>query len=180
MTDRAKSLAGTVPDDAFDVAVDMLTREQRRSRRKREVRARTISVERMTKRERELGRLLFPAESYWRPTTRGECDDVPRPCPFVSCRYHLFVDVSPKNGTIKLNFPDLEPDQLIESCCLDVADRGGDSLENVGAFLNLTRERVRQLETLAMVRVRDQAEAELLDHVGDEPRTAVRTLPEES
>ncbi len=32
-----------------------ITREQRRSRRKREVRARTISVKRMTKRELELG-----------------------------------------------------------------------------------------------------------------------------
>ena len=35
-----------------------VTREQRRSRRKREVRARTISVKRMTKRELELGRML--------------------------------------------------------------------------------------------------------------------------
>ena len=37
-----------------------VTREQRRSRRKRDVRARTISVKRMTKRELELGRLLYP------------------------------------------------------------------------------------------------------------------------
>ena len=35
-----------------------VTREQRRSRRKRDVRARTISVKRMTKRELELGRML--------------------------------------------------------------------------------------------------------------------------
>ena len=38
-----------------------VTREQRRSRRKPEpMRARTISVKRMTKRELELGRLLYP------------------------------------------------------------------------------------------------------------------------
>ena len=37
-----------------------VTREQRRSRRKRDVRARTISVKRMTKRELELGRMLYP------------------------------------------------------------------------------------------------------------------------
>lgn len=24
-----------------------------------------------------------------RPKTRGECGDMPRPCPFLSCRYHL-------------------------------------------------------------------------------------------
>src|SRR5260221_6697765 len=37
-----------------------LTREQRRSRRKRDVRARTISVKRLSKAELERGLLLFP------------------------------------------------------------------------------------------------------------------------
>ena len=41
-----------------------ITREQRRSRRKREVRARTISVKRMTKRELEIGRALYPEDDY--------------------------------------------------------------------------------------------------------------------
>lgn len=145
MTDRAKPLAGTVPDDAFDVAVDMLTREQRRSRRKREVRATTISIRRMTKRELLVGAALYPPEPSTRPQTRGECDLIERPCPYVSCRYHLFLDVS-SIGTIKLNFPDLEPDEMAESCALDVADRGGASLEETGAFTNMTRERIRQVE----------------------------------
>lgn len=156
MTDRAKSLTGTVPNDAFDVAVEALNREQRRSRRKRAVRATTISTKRMTKREVEAGRMLYPVESYWRPETRGDCDDVPRPCPFVSCRYHLFVDVSPRTGAIKLNFPDLEPDQLSESCCLDVAERGGASLEEVGEICNLTRERVRQVSVGAAAKLEDR------------------------
>src|SRR5437762_11837758 len=60
-----------------------ITREQRRSRRKRAVRARTISVKRMTKRELEIGRLLYPETDYWRPESREECVDGPRPCPFV-------------------------------------------------------------------------------------------------
>lgn len=29
---------------------------------------------------------IYPDE---RPKTRGECYEMPRPCPFVSCRYHL-------------------------------------------------------------------------------------------
>ena len=45
---------------ALKTADQAVTREQRRSRRKREVRARTISVKRMTKRELELGRMLYP------------------------------------------------------------------------------------------------------------------------
>ncbi|MEZ4312188.1 MAG: hypothetical protein R3F14_29520, partial [Polyangiaceae bacterium] len=44
-----------------------ITREQRRSRRKREVRARTISVKRMTKRELEIGRMLYPETDYHKP-----------------------------------------------------------------------------------------------------------------
>jgi len=123
-----------------------ITREQRRSRRKRDVRARTISVKRMTKRELEIGRLLFPETDYWKPANRAECAEGPRPCPFVSCKHHLFIDVSPRTGAIKLNFPDLEVWDLGESCALDIADKGGTTLEDVGAIMNLTRERIRQVE----------------------------------
>src|SRR5688500_3841848 len=106
-----------------------ITREQRRSRRKRDVRARTIMVKRRTKRELEIGRLLFPETDYWKPRTRAECAEGPRPCPFVSCKHHLFIDVSPRTGAIKLNFPDLEVWDLGESCALDVADKHGTTLE---------------------------------------------------
>jgi len=76
-----------------------VTREQRRSRRKRAIRAKTISVKRMTKRELELGRMLFPeTEDNERPRSRSECSDAPRPCPFVSCKHHLFLDVSARTG----------------------------------------------------------------------------------
>ena len=61
-----------------------VTREQRRSRRKRAIRARTISVKRMTKRELELGRLLYPeGEDGERPEVREDCASGARPCPFV-------------------------------------------------------------------------------------------------
>src|ERR1700712_3156790 len=89
-------------------ADEEITREQRRSRRKRDVRARTISVKRMTKRELEIGKLLYPETDYYKPATRAECAEGPRPCPYVSCKHHLFIDVSPRTGAIKLNFPDLE------------------------------------------------------------------------
>ena len=123
-----------------------VTREQRRSRRKRDVRARTISVKRMTKRELELGRMLYPETAIDKPKTRAECAQGERPCPFVSCKHHLYLDVSAKTGAIKLNFPDLEVWEMTETCALDVADRGGTTLEEVGAIMNLTRERIRQVE----------------------------------
>lgn len=142
------------PDDRFDVPVERLSREQRRSRRKRTVRAQTTNLQRMPKWELELGRLLYPDEPHWRPKTRGDCDQVQRPCPFVSCRFHLYLDTT-RAGNVKLNFPDLEPDELRESCCLDVADRGGETLEEVGALLNITRERLRQVEVMALERLVD-------------------------
>lgn len=99
------------------------------------------------------------------PLTRGECEGTPRPCPFVSCKHHLYLDVSPVTGTIKLNFPDLEVWEMRASCALDVADEGGVRLEDLGVLLNVTRERARQIEVQAIVKLEKN---ELLrDHVPD-------------
>jgi len=155
-----------------------VTREQRRSRRKRAVRARTISVKRMTKRELELGRLLYPdTDDAERPETRADCVNGARPCPFVSCKHHLYLDVSARTGAIKLNFPDLEVWEMTETCALDIADRGGTTLEEVGAIMNLTRERIRQVEVKGLAKLaalRDMAA--LRDYV-DEGPTGRRRLP---
>lgn len=154
-----------------------ITREQRRSRRKRAVRARTISVKRMTKRELEIGRLLYPETDYWKPRTRSECVDGPRPCPYVSCKHHLFIDVSPKTGAIKLNFPDLEVWEMGESCALDVADRGGTTLEDVGAIMNLTRERIRQVEVKGLAKLEALRDMMALREYVDEGPVGRRRLP---
>lgn len=155
-----------------------VTREQRRSRRKREVRARTISVKRMTKRELELGRLLYPdVEDVSKPRTRAECLEGERPCPFVSCKHHLYLDVSARTGAIKLNFPDLEVWEMTETCALDVADRGGTTLEEVGAIMNLTRERIRQVEVKGLAKLHALKDmASLRDYV-DEGPVGKRRLP---
>lgn len=171
--------AAIVPiDEAPGAEATPLTRDQRRSRRKREVRARTISVKRMTKRELEIGRLLYPETDYQKPRTRAECADAPRPCPFVSCKHHLFLDVSARTGAIKLNFPDLEPEQMTESCALDVADRGGSTLEQVGEIVNITRERVRQVEVKAMAKLDAlRGTMSLRDYVDEGRTSGKRRLP---
>ncbi|MCC6901838.1 MAG: hypothetical protein IT377_22905, partial [Polyangiaceae bacterium] len=51
------------------------------------------------------------------------------------------------------NFPDLEVWDLPTSCALDVAEGGATTLEDVGGILNLTRERIRQLELSALARL---------------------------
>ncbi len=89
-----------------------------------------------------------------RPRTREDCRNGPRPCPFVSCAHHLYLDVNADTGAIKFNFPHLDVWQMAETCSLDVADRGGITLEEVGNILNLTRERIRQVETKGIDRLR--------------------------
>jgi hypothetical protein len=114
---------------------------------RRGLRPKVVSSPRLSVSERAEGaRLHLPVVD--RPKTRGECGEE-RPCPFVSCKHHLFLDVTP-GGSLRLNFPDLEPEQLIESCALDVADRGAATLEETGAIMNVTRERVRQIEEKAL------------------------------
>jgi hypothetical protein len=163
---------------ALAVSEEQITREQRRSRRKRDVRARTISVKRMTKRELEIGKLLYPETDYYKPRARAECAEGPRPCPYVSCKHHLFIDVSPRTGAIKLNFPDLEVWELGESCALDVADRGGTTLEDVGAIMNLTRERIRQVEVKALAKLEALRDMLALRDYIDEGPVGKRRLPQ--
>jgi len=102
-----------------------------------------------------------------RPRLRAECVNGPRPCPFISCKHHLYLDINPTTGSIKLNFPDQELWDLAETCALDVADRGGVTLEEVGSLLNLTRERIRQLETHGLLKLRACADDEAMP--GDLP-----------
>jgi hypothetical protein len=95
-----------------------------------------------------------------RPRHRLDCATGPRPCMFVSCKHHLYLDVNPATGSIKLNFPDKEIWEMEETCALDVADRGGITLEEVGTIMNLTRERIRQVETRGLLKLRAIAEQE--------------------
>jgi hypothetical protein len=133
-------------------------------------RGRTLRGGGLTEEERreveEIERELGPVE---RPRTRGDCAEMERPCPFASCRYHLAIDVNPATGSIKINFPHLEVWEMPETCALDVADRCGETLEEVGGVANLTKERVRQLEDLTFAKLREAcahfpALAEYLGH----------------
>jgi hypothetical protein len=169
----ARDTAGTT-EETSETSV---TREQRRSRRKRDVRARTISVKRMTKRELEMGRLLYPESEVEKPRFRAECAGGERPCPFVSCKHHLYLDVSAKTGAIKLNFPDLEVWEMTETCALDVSDRGGTTLEEVGAIMNLTRERIRQVEVKGLAKLQSLDDMEALRDYVDEGPVGKRRLP---
>ena len=130
----------------------------------RRARAKTIAMKRLTKEELRIGALLYPERTYWRPKARGECANVSRPCPYVSCKYHLYIDVNPATGSIKINFPDLEVWELQHSCALDVAQTGGITLEEVGEILNLTRERIRQVEVRGLIKLKEEGGEDRLSY----------------
>lgn len=132
-----------------------------RSKRKREVRAKTLSIKRISKGLLTSERENDPTANVRRlPLVRGICEPGDGICPLITCKHHLFLDVSPKTGSIKFNFPDLiEDDGTIRfedmpaTCVLDIADSGPITLEKTGEILNMTRERVRQVDCRAMAKL---------------------------
>jgi hypothetical protein len=149
------SLALALAEVVSSTKEEPLGEPERKGRRKRRARARarTVSIRRLSKAELNRGRELYPETDYWKPRTRADCIDMERPCPYVSCKYHLYLDVHPIRGSIKLNFTDIEVWEMTETCALDIADRGGITLEEVGEIMNLTRERVRQVETAGLAKL---------------------------
>ncbi len=146
----------------------------RRGTRRGLRRSKTLAMRKLTRDELEEARSVLDNLESLRPQTRGDCRNATRPCPWISCKYHLYLDVNPQTGSIKLNFPDLEVWEMTETCALDVADRGGITLEDVGSLLNLTRERIRQVELSGLQKLRkvvgddaDEDEEEALETTED-------------
>lgn len=151
-----------------------ISRKVRRRRRRTRPRSKTIAMKRLTREELRVGAIMYPPVDVPRPTTREQCrSEEMRPCPWVACKHHLYLDINPETGSIKINFPDLEPWELQHTCALDVAERGGITLEEVGEIMNLTRERIRQVEVRGLLKLKmgspsaDELGADLLREQGN-------------
>jgi hypothetical protein len=118
--------------------------------------AKRVTHHRDVARSVEIGRLLFPG-THPRPQTRGECKDATRPCPYVSCRHHLALEVT-EIGSIIATRPGTEIWDLDRTCSLDVADArpDGASLREIAKTLGVSRERVRQILVAGMRKLREQ------------------------
>lgn len=98
------------------------------------------------------------------PRTRADCINGPRPCPFIACKMHLWLDIGRRghrSHVVKWHFRGVYvcPSQMPKrsSCALDLADdhaQGGMTLGEIGAAWNLHPERVRQIEVAAIAKVR--------------------------
>jgi hypothetical protein len=79
------------------------------------------------------------------PRTRGDCLRGPRPCPHGTCRHH---HVPPSGDAV---------------CVLDiVAERGPMTLQEVSEILGVTRERVRQIEVKALLKLKKRPQVTVL------------------
>ena len=107
-----------------------------------------------------------------RPRTRGDCRNAPRPCPWVSCRYHLAVDHTAAGLRIARGGED--PTVMRETCVLDVADRGGVTTNEVAAITGYTRQRISKIERQAIAKLRE-AGVDLLDLPAQQPAGGVDT-----
>lgn len=88
-----------------------------------------------------------------RPQYRCECENVPRPCPFVGCKYNLFLDV--RRNKIIENFESIEEMGML-SCVLDgIDEKGHMKLEEISKIYSLSRERIRQIIEHGLRRMRN-------------------------
>lgn len=93
-----------------------------------------------------------------KPKIRKDCENVPRPCPFVSCRYNIFLDVNSQSGNIKNVFNEFKDPiyMTFNNCVLDIVEKHGCmTLEDIGKIMNITRERVRQICDASVRKIRD-------------------------
>jgi hypothetical protein len=105
----------------------------------------------LTKAELRFGAQIAELEiEAERPRNRTECASGPRPCPWVSCRYNLYLDVNP-SGSIRVNLP-IAVEQMTESCVLDFDERP-QSQDQIGELFGLSRQRVQQIEQETLARL---------------------------
>jgi hypothetical protein len=102
-----------------------------------------------------------------RPKCRSECRDGPRPCPWVGCRYHLFLNVNFR-GRLCLKWGrDVEEafKKMPDTCALDVADRGIPHEDRatlkwceIGEYFNMTHYGVLLHSQVALRNIRELLE----------------------
>ena len=132
-------------------------------------RARTVSMKRMRSSQLRADQAAT-IEHTERPRTWGECLEralgtASRPCGYLRCRYNLLLDVDGRTGSYKVTWPHLTGGAYGDeygaypqhTCALRVAEQGGMTLDEIGSVMNLTRERVRQIETKALYALRGLA-----------------------
>jgi hypothetical protein len=131
-----------------------LPAEIKRTRQRRLDRIKTVTLSGFMRLEERASRSeLHDLDLSPRPQTWAECKDMPRPCPYVSCKHHLYIEVNPDTGAVRLPFGHLEIDEIPHTCSIDAALEGPLTLQEVGKLTSRTKERIRQIETQGLAKV---------------------------
>lgn len=77
----------------------------------------------------------LPVYRTERPLTRGDCEAVQRPCAWSDCRWHTAGGV--------------------DSCVLDIADRGAANASEIARALGISHTAVEQIEARALRKLRE-------------------------
>jgi hypothetical protein len=104
-----------------------------------------------------------------RPKTREDCKNDVRPCPWVGCQFHLYLDVDDRNEIIfnhentVFNDDDLEnPDlrKMVHTCVLDIVDKIDDGLTfcEIAEYLGCTVKKVKEILESCRVKAGDGGE----------------------
>jgi len=97
-----------------------------------------------------------------RPSTRGSCP-LSRPCPWLSCRYHLGVEYwrdSVRGERLKLLRPEVERGDLStcpSTCALDLVDAGPMGLPAIARLYGTSKNAVHRILHVALEKVNARA-----------------------
>lgn len=109
-----------------------------------------------------------------RPKTRGDCKEGVRPCPWVSCRHHIYSEIDP-NFTM-----DVDLNRLEETCILDIADSGSISLLEIADLMCAKREKIKQLEARGLRKLKYNSKAKQINDDFKDVNIAGGQLPSKS
>ncbi len=128
---------------------------------------------------------FVPVEPGWRPQTRADCASVPRPCPYVGCRYNTTLDITASGG-IRWRQKDNWEESFDgrDNCALDVAARGPQNLQEIANITGVCRERVRQELDVAIEKIKPALESseltaehnDITEYIGAPEDDAIRKL----
>jgi len=94
------------------------------------------------------------------PATRGDCRDGPRPCPYLRCRFHLWLqEAEARPGRRHLQERGGAPASALQphtrmTCALDIAESGEKlTYAEIGALFGVSDERARVIAEKALAKL---------------------------
>ena len=109
-----------------------------------------------------------------RPKTRKDCLDrelgtLENPCPYLSCKFHLALDVTPNGGILFMTeyvvktlddeggreVPEIDINSMDETCALHIADNGETPVEVMSEIVHLTNARLHAIVNDSLEKIKE-------------------------